>query len=81
MRISPDPEIYKHIGYYFALLYLADGKPAIGIQHLQNALIINEEGVRRDFLDLDTDLLYTQNPEVFMMVSPYTDHLPDIHNN
>lgn len=77
----PDPEIYKHIGYYFALLYLADGKPAIGIQHLQNALIINEEGVRRDFLDLDTDLLYTQNPEVFMMVSPYTDHLPDIHNN
>ena len=77
----PDPEIYKHIGYYFALLYIADGKPAIGIQHLQNALIINEEGVRPDFLDLDTDLLYTQNPEVLMMVSPYTDHLPDIHNN
>ena len=77
----PDPEIYKHIGYYFALLYIADGKPAIGIQHLQNALIINEEGVRQDFLDLDTDLLYTQNPEVLMMVSPYIDHLPDIQNN
>lgn len=77
----PDPELYKHIGYYFALLYLADGQPEIGIQHLQNALIINEEGVRHDFIELDTDLLYTQNQEIIMMVSKYIDHLPDIHNN
>ena len=76
-----DPEIYKHLGYFFALLYIADGKPGIGIQHLQNALIINEEGVHHDFLDLDTDLLYTQNPEVLMMVTPYLDHLPNIQNN
>ena len=77
----PDPEIYKHLGYFLALLYIADGKPGVGIKHLQNALIINEEGIHRDFLDLDTDLLYTQNPEVFMMVSPYLDHLPDFQNN
>jgi tetratricopeptide (TPR) repeat protein len=77
----PDEELYEHLGYFLALSYIADGKPKIGIQHLQNALILNEDGIRSDFLDLDTDMLYTLYPEIYMLVGPYSDHLPDIHNN
>ena len=77
----PDTELYNHLGYYLALLYIADGKPQTGLQHLQNALILNQSGVRSDFLDMDTDLLYSLYPEIYMMVSPYCDHLPDIRNN
>ena len=77
----PDDELYEHLGYFLALSYIADGKPNTGLQHLQNALILNQDGVRSDFLDLDTDMLYTLYPEIYMLVSPYSDHLPDIHNN
>ena len=77
----PDTEVYKHLGYYLALLYIANGDPNTGLQHLKNALILNPDGVRNDFIDIDTDMLYSLYPEIFMMVSPYCDHLPDIHNN
>ncbi len=77
----PDTEVYKHLGYYLALLYIADGNPNTGLQHLKNALILNQEGVKEDFLDIDSDMLYSLYPEIFMMVSPYCDRLPDIHNN
>ncbi len=77
----PDEELYEHLGYFLALSYIADGKPQTGLQHLQNALILNEDGIRNDFIDLDTDLLYTLYPEIYMLVSPYSDHRPDIHNN
>lgn len=76
-----DPELYEHLGYFLALLYIANGHHRKGIQHLQNAIAINENGIKEDFLDIDTDLLYTQNPEIFMIVSPYTDYRPNIHNN
>ena len=77
----PDTELYEHLGYFLALLYIANGNHRLGIKHLQNALAINEKGIKQDFLDIDTDLLYTQNPEIFMIVSPYTDYRPNIHNN
>ena len=77
----PDDELYEHLGYFLALSYIADGKPQTGLQHLQNALILNQDGIRSDFLDLDTDMLYSLYPEIYMMVSPYCDHLPDIRNN
>lgn len=77
----PDPELYKHLGYFLALLNIANGNHKAAIQHLQNAITINENGIKQDFLDIDTDLLYTQNPEIFMLVSPYTDYRPNIHNN
>ena len=77
----PDTELYEHLGYFLALLYIANGDPKTGLQHLQNALILNQDGVRRDFLDLDTDMLYSLYPEIYMIVSPFSDHLPDIHNN
>ena len=77
----PDTELYEHLGYFLALLYIANGNPKIGLQHLQNALILNQDGIRSDFLDMDTDMLYSLYPEIYMMVSPYCDHLPDIRNN
>jgi tetratricopeptide (TPR) repeat protein len=77
----PDTELYEHLGYFLALLYIANGNPKTGLQHLQNALILNQNGVRKDFLDMDTDMLYSLYPEIYMMVSPFSDHLPDIHNN
>lgn len=76
-----DPELYEHLGYFLALLYMANGQHKTCIRHLQNALAINEKDVKQDFLDIDTDLLYTQNPDIFMIVSPYTDYRPNIHNN
>lgn len=78
---SPEPDIYEHIGYFFALLHLADGNTAEAIKHLQNALIINENGIHEDFLDIDTDKLYEQYPDVFYLVSPYTDRSSNIRNN
>ena len=77
----PDAELYEHLGYFLALLYIANNDPKTGLQHLQNALILNQEGIRRDFLSIDTDMLYTLYPEIYMLVSPYSDHLLDIHNN
>lgn len=78
---SPDPDIYEHIGYFFALLHLADNDPKSAIWHLQNALILNEEGIFEDFLEIDTFQLYTQYPDVQYLVSPYSDQYSDVRNN
>ena len=78
---APDPDIYEHIGYFFALLYLADDDPKNAIWHLQNALIINESGIFEDFLEIDTYLLYAQYPDVQYLVSPYSDQFSDVRNN
>ena len=44
-------------------------------------VIINENGIHEDFLDIDTDKLYEQYPDVFYLVSPYTDRSSNIRNN
>lgn len=78
---STDPDIYEHIGYFFALLFLADNDPKTAIWHLQNALILNENGIFEDFLEIDSMSLYTQYPDVQYLVSPYSDQYSDIRNN
>ena len=78
---SDDDELYLHLGYFLALLYLADNNPNSAIHHLQNALILNEEGISEDFLEIDSERLYEQYPDVYYMVSPYLDRVSDVRNN
>ena len=78
---SPDTELFEHLGYFLALLYLSDGNPAAAIHHLQNALIINENEVFEDFLEIDTEKLYEQYPDIYYLVSPYLDRMSDVRNN
>ena len=78
---SPDPELYLHLGYFLALLYIADGSPNDAIRHLQNALLINENGISEDFLEIDSEKLYEQYPDIFYVVSPYLDRISDVRNN
>ncbi len=78
---SDDPDLYEHLGYFFALLFIADNNPKQAIQHLQNALIINESGIFEDFLAIDTEQLYKQFPDIYYMVSPYSDQFSDVRNN
>jgi hypothetical protein len=78
---SEDPYLFEHLGYFYALLYLADGVPLQALHHLQNALVIYEDGITEDFLDIDTDKLYEQYPDIYYLVSPYLDRISDVRNN
>ncbi|MBP5495609.1 MAG: hypothetical protein J6X98_00335 [Bacteroidales bacterium] len=78
---SPDSELYLHLGYFLALLHIADNDPVNAIHHLQNALIINENGISEDFLEIDSEKLYEQYPDIYYIVSPYLDRISDVRNN
>ncbi len=78
---SEEPYLFEHLGYFYALLLLTEGDVSKSIHHLQNALAIYEEGVVEDFLDIDTNKLYEQYPDVYYLVSPYLDQISDIRNN
>jgi len=78
---APDPDLYEHIGYFLALLYIADSDPNTAIRHLQNALIINEKSINEDFLEIDTEKLHEQYPDIYYLVSPYLDKTSDVRNN
>lgn len=77
----PDTELYEHLGYFLALLYAANSDPKKAVQHLQNALVINEENIQMDFLDIDTEKIYAKYPDIYFIVSPYLDQQMDIRSN
>ncbi len=78
---SAESNLYEHLGYFLALLYLADNDPNTAIHHLQNALILNEASISEDFLEIDTEKLYEMYPDVYYMVSPYLDRFSNVRNN
>ena len=78
---SEEPYLFEHLGYFYALLLLANGEPHRALHHLQNALVIYEDGIIEDFLDIDTDKLYEQYPDIYYLVSPYLDRISDVRNN
>lgn len=77
----PDTELFEHLGYFLALLHIADDNPRDAAHHLQNAIILNENNIFEDFLDIDTEKLYAQYPDIYFMVSPYLEQKTDVRNN
>ena len=77
----PDEELFEHLGYFLALLHIADANPRTAARHLHNALILNEKNIYEDFLDIDMEKLYAQYPDIFFMVSPYLDQQMDVRSN
>ena len=77
----PDEELYEHLGYFLALLHIANANPRTAAHHLHNALVLNENNIFEDFLDIDSEKLYAQYPDIYFMVSPYLDHVSDVRNN
>lgn len=69
---NPDTDgLIMHIGYFFAILYMLDGKPVEAENHLRNAIVIAEENIKKDFIDIDTRRLSTQYQNIFDIVMPY----------